>query len=126
MRGVIIISGVRSRYVTACSGVILIILSIIPKFSAIATMIPASVFGGATLVIFAFITVAGIDTLTKSVDMTKMGNMMVVGISVSVGLMFNGQGGSPFSAAGNAADYSFPGRDSDLCSGYRAESFIQF
>ena len=35
---------------------------------------------------------AGIDTLTKSVDMTKMGNMMVVGISVSVGLMFNGQG----------------------------------
>ncbi|MEM8052635.1 solute carrier family 23 protein [Morganella morganii] len=90
--GVIIISGVRSRYVTACSGVILIILSIIPKFSAIATMIPASVFGGATLVIFAFITVAGIDTLTKSVDMTKMGNMMVVGISVSVGLMFNGQG----------------------------------
>lgn len=47
----IIISGVRSRYVTACSGVILIILSIIPKFSAIATMIPASVFGGATTVI---------------------------------------------------------------------------
>ncbi|MBA5859074.1 solute carrier family 23 protein, partial [Morganella morganii] len=75
--GVIIISGVRSRYVTACSGVILIILSIIPKFSAIATMIPASVFGSATLVIFAFITVAEIDTLTKSVNMTKMGNMMV-------------------------------------------------
>lgn len=56
---------------------------------------------------FAFITVAGIDTLTKSVDMTKMGNMMVVGISVSVGLMFNGQG-KPFLSCRKCCGLFFP------------------
>lgn len=89
--GVIVVSGIRSRYVTICCGVILIILSVIPKFSAIATVIPSAVLGGGTLVIFALITVAGVETVAKAVDMSKIGNMMIVGISVSVGLMFNGQ-----------------------------------
>lgn len=89
--GVIIISGIRSRFVTIASGCVLILFSLTPKFAALAASIPAPVFGGATFIIFSLITVAGVEIIAKSVDMTKLGNMMVVGVSVSLGLLFNGQ-----------------------------------
>jgi len=83
--GLVALSGVKSRYVTVCSGIILICLGIIPKVAALATVIPSSVLGGATLAMFGMVAVSGIKILS-AVDFTKTGNMLTIALAVSIGL----------------------------------------
>ena len=40
-------TGVRSRYVAAAGGAILIVLSVIPKLAALVASVPVEVLGGA-------------------------------------------------------------------------------
>lgn len=67
------------------SGIILVSLGLIPKFAALATIIPQPVIGGATTIMFAMVAVAGIQMLSK-VDFNKNSNMLVVACSIGVGL----------------------------------------
>ena len=83
--GLIALSGVKSRYVTVCSGIILICLGIVPKIAALATIIPAAVLGGATLAMFSMVAVAGIKILS-TVDFAKTGNMLVIALAVGIGI----------------------------------------
>ena len=63
--GLLALSKVRSRYVVIASGIILVALGLIPKFAALATIIPQPVIGGATTIMFAMVAVAGIQMLSK-------------------------------------------------------------
>ncbi len=83
--GLLALSKVKSRYVVIASGTILVALGLIPKFAALATIIPQPVIGGATTIMFAMVAVAGIQMLA-SVDFTKNSNMMVVAVSMGLGL----------------------------------------
>jgi len=83
--GLLALSKVVSRYVVIASGIILVALGLIPKFAALATIVPQPVIGGATTIMFAMVAVAGIKMLS-SVDFNKSSNMLVVACSIGIGL----------------------------------------
>ena len=51
--GLVGITGVRSRWVTATGGVIMLLLGLLPKMAALVESVPVVVLGGAGLVMFA-------------------------------------------------------------------------
>lgn len=83
--GLVQMSGVKSKNVTVAAGIILIVLGLIPKIAALATLIPTAVLGGATVVMFGMIVSSGIKMLSK-VDFTDQNNSLVIACSVSLGL----------------------------------------
>jgi xanthine permease len=83
--GLLALSKVKSRFVVVASGIILVTLGLIPKFAALATIIPQPVIGGATTIMFAMVAVAGIQMLS-AVDFNKNSNMLVVACSIGIGL----------------------------------------
>ncbi|MBV7274971.1 nucleobase:cation symporter-2 family protein [Clostridium thailandense] len=83
--GLLSLSKVKSRFVVVASGIILVSLGLVPKFAALATIIPQPVIGGATTIMFAMVAVAGIQMLS-SVDFNKNSNMLVVACSIGIGL----------------------------------------
>jgi xanthine permease len=83
--GLLALSRVASRFVVIASGIILVALGLIPKFAALATIIPQPVIGGATTIMFAMVAVAGIKMLSN-VDFDKNSNMLVVACSIGIGL----------------------------------------
>ena len=83
--GLVALSGIKSRYVTVCSGIILICLGIVPKIAALATIIPSAVLGGATLAMFGMVAVSGIKILS-TVDFTKTGNMLTIALAIGIGI----------------------------------------
>lgn len=84
--GVIRVSGVRSRYVVAVTGVMLVALSLAPKAAALVSNIPTPVLGGCGLVLFGSIAATGIQTLRR-VDFENTGNVLIVGISLSAAML---------------------------------------
>jgi NCS2 family nucleobase:cation symporter-2 len=61
--GLVGVTGVRSRWVTAVGGIILILLGLIPKLAQIVASVPSFVLGGAGLVMFGMVTATGIRIL---------------------------------------------------------------
>ena len=80
--GLLSLTKVTSCFVAVAAGIILIILGTIPKFAALATIIPESVFGGATIIMFSMVAVGGIEMLQK-VDFTENKNMLIAGTSIA-------------------------------------------
>jgi NCS2 family nucleobase:cation symporter-2 len=84
--GLIGVTGVRSRYVCAAAGGIMLLLGLSPKLGAMMAIIPSFVLGGAGLVMFGMIAATGIRILS-TVDLSgQRHNATIVAISVSVGL----------------------------------------
>ncbi|MBL1078398.1 purine permease [Nocardia sp. 2] len=77
---------VYSRYVTAVSGAMLIVLGAVPRFGAIVAAVPKPVVGGVGLVLFATIAVIGIDTLRRA-DLDDRVNLTIVAVAIGVGLI---------------------------------------
>ena len=75
--GLLALSKVVSRFVVIASGIILVALGLIPKFAALATIVPQPVIGGATTIMFAMVAVAGIQMLSN-VDFNKNSNMLLL------------------------------------------------
>ena len=84
--GLVGLTRVRSRYVVAAAGVILVVLGLFPKEAAIVASIPAPVLGGAGIAMFGMVMASGIKTLAK-VGFEDNHNLMVVAISIAVGLI---------------------------------------
>lgn len=82
--GLICTTKVVSRRVFAMVGVIMLLAGICPKFSALMATIPQSVLGGATITVFAAITMSGIELLNEQ-KMTYR-NKMIVGIALAIGI----------------------------------------
>lgn len=84
--GAVATTRVFSRYVTAVSGAILIVLGVVPRFGAVVAAVPKPVVGGVGLVLFATVAVIGVDTLRKA-DLHDRVNLTIVAVSVGIGLV---------------------------------------
>jgi xanthine/uracil permease len=62
--GLVMVTGVRSRYVCAAGGAILVFLGLLPKLGRLAAAIPQPVLGGAGLVMFGMVAANGIRILS--------------------------------------------------------------
>ncbi|SAK79720.1 permease [Caballeronia hypogeia] len=84
--GLVAVTGVKSRWVCAVGGIILMMLGLVPKLSLLVASIPPCVLGGAGIVMFGMVASNGIKTLTK-VDFNHTHNLYIVAISVGVGMI---------------------------------------
>lgn len=69
--GLVALSGVKSRFVVATSGIILVALGLFPKLATIVASIPSAVLGGAGIAMFGIVAANGIRTLSR-VDFEKI------------------------------------------------------
>ena len=83
--GLVQLSGIKTRKPVIYSAVFLVILGLLPKIGALATIIPAPVLGGAMLVMFGMVAVQGIRML-QQVDFENDKNLLVAAISIDLGL----------------------------------------
>lgn len=84
--GLIALSNVKSRYVVAASGAIMILMGMFPTLGAIVASIPRPVLGGCAIVMFGMTTVAGIQELSR-VQFDGTRNGIIVAVSVSIGVL---------------------------------------
>ncbi|WP_170181896.1 nucleobase:cation symporter-2 family protein [Phreatobacter stygius] len=85
--GLVALTGVRSRWVTATAGVILIVLGLVPKMGHVIAAVPLFVLGAAGILMFGLIVATGIKVLS-AVDYTNNKyNLYIVAISVAVGMI---------------------------------------
>ncbi len=85
--GLVGVTGVRSRWVTVAGGVIMLILGLQPKLSALVEAVPQVVLGGAGLVMFGMVAATGARILTAVDFRTNRYNLFVVAISVGFGMI---------------------------------------
>ena len=83
--GLVQLSGIKSRKPVMYSAGFLILLGLLPKIGALATIIPTPVLGGAMLVMFGMVAVQGIRML-QQVDFNNDKNLLVAAISIGLGL----------------------------------------
>ncbi|MFI8348601.1 nucleobase:cation symporter-2 family protein [Streptomyces sp. NPDC085596] len=84
--GLVGMTRVRSRWVVAAAGALLVLLGLLPKLGAMVAAVPAPVLGGAGLVMFGTVAASGLRTLA-SVDFRGNHNLTVVAVSVAVGML---------------------------------------
>ncbi|AML60097.1 Xanthine-uracil permease [Serratia rubidaea] len=84
--GLVSLTGVRSRFIVATAGCILIVMGLLPKLAALVVAVPKPVLGGAGIVMFGMVAVSGIRTLGK-VDYRNNNNPMVVALTLGIGML---------------------------------------
>ncbi|MDO5644507.1 MAG: solute carrier family 23 protein [Dermabacter sp.] len=84
--GLVRLTGVRSRWVVAGSGVIMIVIGVLPKAGAIVASIPSPVLGAASLALFANVAIVGVQTLA-SVKLSDNRNAVIVTISLGLAML---------------------------------------
>jgi 2-oxo-4-hydroxy-4-carboxy--5-ureidoimidazoline (OHCU) decarboxylase len=84
--GLVRLTRIKSRYVVAVAGLIMIVFGLLPKMGAIVAAVPRPVLGGAALVLFATVGVIGIQTLSR-VDFHDERNVIIVAVSVGLALI---------------------------------------
>jgi OHCU decarboxylase len=84
--GLVRFSNVKSRFVVAAAGGILIVLGLFPKLAAVVASIPLPVLGGAGLVLFGSVAAVGIQTLSR-VDFGDNRNLVIVAVSIALGVI---------------------------------------
>lgn len=82
--GIVTVNRVINRVVFAFAAIVLAIAGFVPKFSAILTTIPQSVIGGATISVFATITMTGVRMITS--EGFSMRSSAIVGLAVAMGV----------------------------------------
>ncbi|WP_034995896.1 nucleobase:cation symporter-2 family protein, partial [Liquorilactobacillus vini] len=83
--GLLQLSGIKTKRPIYWSATLLMLMGLIPKIGAFATIIPTSVLGGAMLVMFSMISVQGIRMLFD-VDFNDQRNLLIVAVSIGLGL----------------------------------------
>ncbi|WP_297598041.1 nucleobase:cation symporter-2 family protein [uncultured Cetobacterium sp.] len=81
--GIIAMTGIMSRFVVATGAMFLVIGAFIPKIGALFTIIPASVIGGSLVMVFAMISISGINLITK--DPLVGRNAVILAVSLGLG-----------------------------------------
>ena len=82
--GIVTVNKVINKAVFAFASLILLLAGLVPKLSALLTTIPQAVIGGATISVFATITMTGIRMITS--EHFSMRSSAVVGLSVALGV----------------------------------------
>lgn len=84
--GLVAITGVKSRFVVAAGGLILVFLGLLPVMGRLIAAIPTPVLGGAGLVLFGTVAASGIRTLAK-LDYSQQKNLIIVATSLAAGMI---------------------------------------
>lgn len=84
--GLVSVTGVKSRWVCATAGVVLVVLGLFPKMAVLIASIPPYVLGGAGIVMFGMVGASGIKTLSR-VDFKRVQNLYIVAISMAAGML---------------------------------------
>lgn len=82
--GIVTVNKVINRAVFTLAAGILLVAGLMPKFAALLTTIPQSVIGGATISVFATITMTGVRMITEGGFTARKSS--VVGLSVAMGV----------------------------------------
>lgn len=83
--GLVALSHVKSRFVVAAAGAMLIGLGLLPKFAALLAALPKSVLGGAGVAMFGMVAASGIRVLSE-VNFRRSQNLFIVAVSLGLGL----------------------------------------
>lgn len=84
--GLVAVTGVKSRYVVATGGLILVTLGLLPVVGRVVAAVPPAVLGGAGLVLFGTVAASGIRTLSK-VDYHNNMNLVIVATALGFGML---------------------------------------
>ena len=84
--GVIKLTGVASRSVGYGVGAILILLALFPKLGAILSLMPKPVLGGATVLMFATVAVAGVSVATGDGLTPRKEKILAVSLALGLGV----------------------------------------
>lgn len=84
--GVMAVTKVYSTTIFVIAGVVAVMLGMSPKFGAIIQTIPAALLGGASIVVFGLITIAGLKIwIDNNIDFTKNSNLVIAAVTVIMG-----------------------------------------
>ncbi|SER78398.1 nucleobase:cation symporter-2 family protein [Streptomyces qinglanensis] len=84
--GLVAMTRIRSRFVVATGGGILIVMGLCPLAAGLIAAVPQPVLGGAGVVLFGSVAASGIQTLLKA-DLGKDNNVLIVGTALAVGII---------------------------------------
>jgi xanthine permease len=84
--GLVAITGIKSRFVVAVGGGILVFLGLFPILGALVALVPLPVLGGAGLALFGTVAASGIRTLA-TVNFSGNSNLVIVALSIAVGVI---------------------------------------
>lgn len=85
--GLVAVTGVKSRFVCAAGGLILVVLGVLPKMAALVESLPTVVLGGAGLVMFGMVAATGIRILAGVDFKGNRHNALIVAISIGIGMI---------------------------------------
>ncbi|MFI1188629.1 nucleobase:cation symporter-2 family protein [Streptomyces californicus] len=84
--GLVAMTKIRSRFVVAAGGAILILLGLVPVAASVIALVPLPVLGGAGIVLFGTVAASGIQTLATAA-LEKGENALIVAAAVGIGLI---------------------------------------
>ncbi|MFE0425977.1 nucleobase:cation symporter-2 family protein [Streptomyces sp. NPDC058953] len=84
--GLVAMTKVRSRFVVAAAGGILILLGLFPVAASVIALVPLPVLGGAGIALFGTVASSGIQTLA-SAALEKGENALIVAAAVGIGMI---------------------------------------
>ncbi|WBW50580.1 nucleobase:cation symporter-2 family protein [Peptoniphilus equinus] len=82
--GIVSLTKVVSRYTLGITAGLILIAAFIPKFGALMLSVPQAVIGGATVTVFAQITMSGMQLITS--DEMSSRNVTITGLGIALGM----------------------------------------
>lgn len=99
--GVLELSKVYDPVVIRIAAGLAIVLSFVPKFSAVISTMPSSIIGGVSFMLYGMISAIGVRNVVENqVDLTKSRNLIIAGVIFVCGLGFSN--GLTFTIAGTS------------------------
>ena len=87
--GVVKLSGIKTRLPIYYAAGVLVLLGLLPKFGALAQIIPSPVLGGAMLVMFGFVSIQGMQILARVDFEHNEHNFLIAAVSIAAGVGLN-------------------------------------
>ncbi|MEU1282316.1 nucleobase:cation symporter-2 family protein [Streptomyces sp. NPDC005805] len=84
--GLVAMTRIRSRFVVACGGGVLVLMGLMPVAASLIAVVPRPVLGGAGVVLFGSVAASGIQTLVRA-GLEKDNNVLILAVSLAVGII---------------------------------------
>lgn len=84
--GIVRLTGVRSRFVTLGTAILLVLLALCAPIARLISAVPSAVIGGTAMIVFAIIIALGVKMI-QQVDLANDGNLMVATFAFVAGLI---------------------------------------
>ncbi|WP_269856435.1 nucleobase:cation symporter-2 family protein [Streptomyces sp. RPT161] len=84
--GLVAITRVRSRFVVAAGGLILLLMGLCPVLASLIALVPGPVLGGAGVVLFGTVAASGVKTLAEA-DLDNGDNLLIMAVALGIGII---------------------------------------